>query len=93
MSEVRRWAHTVKWEGLQISAAYMAINHGGEYVMHADYVALAAELEQAREEIEGMHKSLDKLRGQCAGFSAYAEIDRLTAELAAIKGQEVAGGN
>ena len=54
--------------------------------------ALAAQLEQAREEIEGMHKSLDKLRGQCAGFSAYAEIDRLTAELAAIKGQEVASG-
>ena len=36
-----------------------------------------------------MHKSLDKLRAQCAGFSAYAEIARLTAELAAIKGQEL----
>lgn len=43
MSEVRRWAHTVTWEGLQISAAYMAINDNGEYVMHADYVALEAE--------------------------------------------------
>ena len=63
MSEVRRWAHTVTWEGLQISAAYMAINDGGEYVMHADYAALEA------------------------------ERDALAAELAAIKGQEVASGN
>lgn len=48
MSEVRRWAHTVTWEGLQISAAYMAINDGGEYVMHADYVALEAECSRLR---------------------------------------------
>ena len=51
MSEVRRWAHTVTWEGLQISAAYMAINDGGEYVMHADYVALEAECERLRQQL------------------------------------------
>ena len=49
MSEVRRWAHTVQWEGLQISAAYMAIDHGGEYVMHADYAALESECERLRQ--------------------------------------------
>ena len=43
MSEVKRWAHTVAWEGLQISAAHMAIYHGGEYVMYDDYAALEAE--------------------------------------------------
>ena len=43
MSDVKRWAHTVAWEGLQISAAYMAISQGGEYVMHDDYAALEAE--------------------------------------------------
>ena len=48
MSKVRRWAHTVTWEGLQISAAYMAINDGGEYVMHDDYAALEAELAKLR---------------------------------------------
>lgn len=48
MSKVRRWAHTVTWEGLQISAAYMAINDGGEYVMHDDYAALEAECSRLR---------------------------------------------
>ena len=54
MSEVERWSHTVAWEGLQISAAYMAINRGGEYVMHDDYAALEAECERLREALDGM---------------------------------------
>lgn len=58
MSEVRRWAHTVTWEGLQISAAYMAINDGGEYVMHADYAALEAERETLRAENELLRQEL-----------------------------------
>lgn len=111
--------------GIEWAKAIAAEGNGEPYAKWRDAIeerdALAAELDQAREEIEGMHKSLDKLRAQCAGFSAYAEIDRLTAELgrfsqanrelseknvrrreqvrqlraelAAIKGQEVAGGN
>ena len=52
MSNVKRWAHTVTWEGLQISAAYMAINDGGEYVMHADYAALEAERERLADALD-----------------------------------------
>lgn len=54
MSEVRRWAHTVKWEGLQISATYMAINDSGEYVMHDDYAALEAECERLRSQVSAL---------------------------------------
>jgi len=49
--------------------------------------AMAAELAGAREELESMHQQMDKLRGQCGGFPAYAEIDRLRAELASVKGE------
>ena len=48
MSDVKRWEHTVVFEGLQISATYMAINDRGEYVMHDDYAALEAELARLR---------------------------------------------
>lgn len=58
MSNVKRWSHTVAWEGLQISAAYMAINHGGEYVMHADYAAIEAERERLRGEISDLHTTM-----------------------------------
>lgn len=78
--------------GIEWAKAIAAEGNGEPYAKWREAIAerdaLAAELDQAREEIEGMHKSLDKLRAQCAGFSAYAEIDRLTAELAAIKRQE-----
>ena len=61
MSEVKRWAHTVTWEGLQISAAYMAINDGGEYVMHADYAALEAERDALHAEAEALRAQRDKM--------------------------------
>ena len=145
MSEVRRWAHTVVWEGLQISATYMAINDGGEYVMQDDYAALEAECERLRAQVSALQsdanswqsgydkgredgaKAADgwkaqhardsaELRRLCAerdaltadltswGRSyrevhepalreAHAYIQDLRAELAAIKGQEVDGGN
>ena len=54
MSEVRRWAHTVVWEGQQISATYMAINDGGEYVMHDDYAALEAECDRLRAQVSAL---------------------------------------
>ena len=87
MSKVKRYWHKPGIGFAVLDPQYYEDESG--YVAYEDYAALEAELEQAREEIEGMHKSLDKLRGQCAGFSTYAEIDRLTAALAATTGQEV----
>lgn len=54
MSEVRRWEHTVVWEGMQISATYMAINDGGEYVMRDDYATLHAEAEALRAQVSAL---------------------------------------
>lgn len=104
MSNVKRWAHTVQWEGLQISAAYMAINDGGEYVMHADYAALESVCERLRVKLMVIASAEPARHGiewakaiaaECNGEpyakwrDAIEERDALAAELAAIKGQEV----
>lgn len=73
MSEVRRWAHTVTWEGLQISAAYMAIDHGGKYVMHADYVALAAENARLRAELEQSRDLIVEMSTHCNAAALVAD--------------------
>lgn len=73
MSEVRRWAHTVTWEGLQISAAYMAINDGGEYVMHADYVAFAAENARLRAELEQSRDLIVEMSKHCNATALVAD--------------------
>jgi len=57
MRKARRWAHTVKWDGMQIAAACMAINHDGEYVMHDEYSALEAECERLSNELNNMRIS------------------------------------
>ena len=103
MSEVRRWAHTVKWEGLQISATYMAINDGGEYVMHDDYATLEAECERLRAQVSALQSDAnswqsgyDKGREDGAkaaeGWKAQhardsAELRRLCAEREAISAE------
>ena len=70
MSEVRRWAHTVVWEGQQISATYMAINDGGEYVMHDDYAALEAELARLRAGQESLLLNLADQKRQAVEYRA-----------------------
>ena len=85
MSEVRRWAHTVVWEGLQISATCMAINDGGEYVMHDDYDALRAEAEALRAQRDKMAQILRDLVPGCKWRFMRPRIDQAL--------QEVDGGN
>ena len=108
MSEVRRWAHTVKWEGLQISATYMAINDGGEYVMHDDYAALEAECDKLRAQVSALQSDAnswqsgyDKGREDGAkaadGWKAQhardsAELRRLCAERDALAAHDKHGG-
>lgn len=94
MSEARRLAHTVVWEGLQISATYMAINDGGEYVKATDYDALQSRLDAVErrdaeriEEIEMLQRQLDRFRNQAHGIPALAEHERLQQHIAALEAE------
>lgn len=83
MSEVRRWAHAVRWESMKIAATYMAINKDGKYVLHDDYAALEAECERWERSYREVHEP--------ALQEAHAYIQDLRDELAGIKGQKEVG--
>lgn len=88
MSEVRRWAHMIEWEGMQMAAAYMAINDGGEYVMHDDYAALEAENARLQSAFDELAERYGKLQAGEDSLLAkvVTERDTACAQLAAIQG-------
>lgn len=78
MSEVKRWAHHVTWDGeLKIQATMMALRSNGEYVLASDYDALAAECELLRGTLAA---------AQRVTLAVCDERDAALAELAALKG-------
>lgn len=68
MSDVKRWEHSVTWDGAQIAATTMALRENGRYVLASDYDALqqrCRELEDdnkrmAGEELLAIQRGVDE---------------------------------
>ena len=104
MSEVKRYDPM----GYDRLSGYMQQHPEGDYVRHADYAALEAECERLRVKLmviasaEPARHGIEWAKAIAAEGNgepyakwreAIEERDALAAELAAIKGQEVDGGN